>query len=368
MRIAHLTVVRKLTDGQTKQLYYEQEASKKLLIAKWTTLAFHNGNAEDVFIKRIPLVFQALFFRNLYGWIIALKLSREYDFVLMRHMTFDPFAFLFAPLINNFISIHHAKEIEELQLIRKGWRGRAASKLEKVSGRVVAQYSLMILGVTREIAQYQKDIYSLSKLIGAYPNGVDLDKIELLGDSRKQDEVNVAFICGTFSRWHGLDRLIKAVEILKLPRHLVRLKIHLIGQLSDVDKIRINATEVSRGVFKIYGRLSEAQYRPVLEKCDFGIASLAMDRQHLTEGSTLKVREMLAMGLSVYSGHRDIAVPEYEAFVRISSYPNVREMIDFGLNTKSICRLSIRHSSSSRIDKLAILKSLVFNLRKNFST
>lgn len=75
----------------------------------------------------------------------------------MRHMTFDPFALIFAPLIPNRVSIHHAKEIEELRLIRQGWKGRLASVVEKFCGKFSVCKAKMILGVTNEIAEYEEN-------------------------------------------------------------------------------------------------------------------------------------------------------------------------------------------------------------------
>jgi glycosyltransferase involved in cell wall biosynthesis len=351
MRIVHLTVARQLTHGQTKQLRFEYDAAEKLNLAEWTTLAYHNGPVTEAYVRRIPPLFRALFMRNLWGWLVALRLSRSHDILMMRHMTFDPFAFIFAPLIRNRVSVHHAKEVEELRLIRKGWKGRAASWLEKRSGGFAVRRTMAVMGVTLEIAEHEQERHAPGKRIGVYPNGVDVEKVALLTDRRFDNQLIFAFICGTFSRWHGLDKLIAAVDGHTMRQGDMPLTIHLIGRLSDQQKSYIAATEARQAVFKAHGPMTEADYRPLLECCDIGIASMAMERQDLQEGSTLKVREMLAMGLPVYSGHKDVALPESEDFVKITMHPTVPEMIEFATHAKRISRNHVRERSKRRIDK-----------------
>lgn len=358
MRVVHLTVGRQLTHGQTKQLRFEHDAAQGLEGAEWTTLAYHNGPITEPYMRRIPAPFRALFMRKLWGWIVALRLSRTHDVVMMRHMTFDPFAFVFAPLIRNRVSVHHAKEVEELRLIRKGWKGWAASRLEQASGKFAVRRVKMILGVTREIAEYERDTRAPNKKVGVYPNGVDVAQVSVLADKRVPEEIHAAFICGTFSQWHGLDKLIDAVDEYSSSGEDTSFTIHLIGRLSKKQLEEVSANNARVRVFKFHGLLNTDEYRPILDACDIGVASLAMERQNLNEGSTLKVREMLAMGLPVYSGHKDVALPEGEDFVKITERPTVSEMIAFATHTKCISRSHVRERSKGRIDKGASMAAV----------
>lgn len=359
MKIVHLTVVRQLNQGQTKQLRYEYDASKTLKGCDWKTIAYHNGPLTESYMRRIPAPFRALFLRNLWGWLVALNLSRSHDFIMMRHMTFDPFALIFAPLIPNRASVHHAKEVEELRLVRKGWMGRAASWLERVSGRFSVRRTQVVLGVTQEIAEYERDLHAPGKSIGVYPNGVDVTQIPILDDKRDPGSINAAFVCGTFSAWHGLDKLIAAVDVYQQKPGDLPLHIHLIGELSDMQVSEIRATEDRKRFFKHHGILREVEYRAILEKCDIGFSSLAMERQNLNEGSTLKVREMLAMGLPIYSGHIDLALPEDEDFVEMTQHPSLSEIQLFGKSAKGISRSAVRLESQVRIEKRAAMQSTV---------
>jgi glycosyltransferase involved in cell wall biosynthesis len=357
MRIVHISFVRKLTHGQTMQLRFEHDSAQSLEGMEWTTLAYHNGPISEPYMRPIPPVFRILFMRQLWGWIVALRLNRTHDLVMMRHMAFDPFAFVFAPLIRNRVSVHHAKDVEELRLIRVGWKGRAAAWLEQKSVKFAVRRAIMVLGVTQEIAEYVRNTYAPGKKIGVYSNGVDILQVPVIHDKRVPREIHTAFICGTFAEWHGLDKLIDAVDEHSYSGDDFPFVIHLIGRLSEKQIAQLSVSEIRRSVFKIYGVLTADEYISILEKCDFGMTSFALERAGVFEGSTLKVREMLAMGLPVYSGHEDVALPRDENFVKITEQPKVSEMIAFAKDTKSISRIHVREISTNRIEKRRLMWS-----------
>lgn len=358
MKIVHITVVRRLTPGQIKQLKYESAGAEVLSDSQWTTMAFHTGPSSHEFIRTIPLFFRPMLLRKLYGWIVALRLSRNYDIILMRHMSFDPFVIFFAPFIKNRVTIHHSKEAEELRLIRKGWKGRLASFVEQVTGAWSANYAKALVGVTHEIAQYELMTHSVVKPTAIYPNGIDPKEVVILEDKRNIESIQAAFICGSFSDWHGLDKLISAVMDFSEEPINPPLIIHLIGGLSDGQRASIAAHNKLKRVFVEHGVMSEIAYRPIVAQCDFGITSLALERKNLREASTLKVREMLAMGLPVYSGHKDIALPETEPFVFIVDDISVDSLICFGRKVKRLAREEVREKSLNRIKKSEAMRGL----------
>lgn len=355
---------RQFSRGQINQLRYECNAAKTFKGDSWVTIGFHTGaSSKDGSIRTIPLLFRGLLLRNLYGWLVAIKLSRSYDVVLMRHMTFDPFSFFFAPFINNRVSVHHAKEIEELRLIRKGWKGNLASLVERFSGRFSGRNVKSILGVTNEIALYEKAVHQADVSTGVYPNGVEVKSIPLLSDMRKDDEINIVFICGTFSPWHGLDRLVCALKEKPDPKNTPTVNVHLIGKLSQDQLEQVGSVESSKiSVFQ-HGVMELKDYRNIMAGCDFGIGSLAMDRQNLTEGSTLKVREMLALGLPVYSGHKDLALPHAAAWAKVVDSVSLTDLVEFGLSVKSIRRSTVRNESSALIEKSEVMRRAIEGLR-----
>jgi len=310
-------------------------------------------------MRQIPAIFRIVFLRNLYGWAISLYFSRKYDYILLRYMTFDPFSFIFSPLIGNRISVHHAKEVEELKLVRRDWRGLFASALERRSGAFSLKRVRAIAAVTNEIANYQKArSKSLAKTI-LFENGVNSDCIENARDDRNPDKLNVAFICGTFSEWHGLDILIDRLEVYGSKIFVRVEKIHLIGNVLDQDMYRIKNNPFLRELFCIHGMLTEDNYRKLLDKCDIGLSSFSLNKKGLAEASTLKVRELLALGIPVYSGHIDCAVNGDFKYYRFDRDLNIESLVEFGFSMKKFLRSDVSSYSKKFIDKYFIMKRFI---------
>src|SRR5690606_30391945 len=109
----------------------------------------------------------------------------------------------------------------------------------------------------------------------------------------------------------------------------------------------------------IHGTLSKDEYFKVVSKCDVGLGSLAMFRQNLKEGSTLKVREMLAMGLPVFSGHKDASFSEDFDFYSYSQCFKFYNLLDFCELHKATTRQEVRMAAKEKIEKKNIIESFL---------
>lgn len=355
LRIAHLSVARVLHDGQLRQLECELAMCDTLVGVEWVAIAWQAEPSQRQLVRQIPRLFRPMFLRNLFGWLVLMRLSRENDFVLMRHMTFDPFALIFAPFVRNRVSVHHAKEVEELPLIAPGWRGRCASALELLTGRVAVHNAVLVAGVTNEIADYEVSRHAAGKPTVLYGNGVALDQYHRLRDTRTPGRIEAIFLCSVFSPWHGLDKLIDAVDKWSSKLAEPQLTIHLVGELDALQMEALGATDRRRAVFVAHGVLKQKEYRPLMDRCHIGFGSLALERQSLFEGSTLKVREMLAMGLPVYSGHRDADIPENFAYYRNASDISVEDMLNFAQTVQPMTREDVATFATPYISKKAAM-------------
>ncbi len=357
MKILHLSTFRKITAGQRKQLKYERRAAEKLESITWNVVAFHAHPSTDEFVIQYPYLFRGLFFRNLYAWWYLLLHHSKYDVVLLRHMVFDPFSLLFGFFIRNRLSVHHAKEIEELKLIRQDWRGKAASFLERFSGFVNSRQVIGILGVTGEIAEYEVDIHRAKCPAGIYPNGIDTDKVALLEDYRQED-IHIAFMCGKFTPWHGLDRLLDAVESYESTANFEgRITIHLIGTLNPEQLLTIRQLDLKYCTLLCHGQMKVMEYRDILAKCDLGLGSLSLDLQGLTEATTLKVREYLSSGMPVYAAFKDAAIPKKFPYY-FKGPVDMNYIINYALEMKQITRDVVRKESIPYIEKYNIMIGL----------
>ncbi|MCP9812219.1 hypothetical protein [Synechococcus lacustris] len=277
---------------------------------------------------------------------------------MLRYSPFDPFGFIFTTFIHNIISIHHSKEIEELLLISNDWRGKAASSLEFILGGLYLSNALGIVGVTKEIALYEAQRASNCVPYSVYPNGISLDAQSILADNRHAKNIKLVFACSYFSEWHGLDLLLDRIEDCPLNNLTYSLQILLVGTLNFSDSQRINNSPTLSSIFQICGYLSGTQYETSLASCDAGIGSLALHRKSLNEASTLKVRQYLAMGLPVFSGHNDSSLPAnfpYYINLELTYFENALKTCQY---LKRVSRNKIREASSPYITKVSQMQKL----------
>lgn len=349
LRITHLSVMRNLASGQRKQLRQEEIASRQLRGVSWHTVAIHDGTPASTFERPTPRWLRSQPLRLIYSWIVAWDLSRECDILLMRHSPFDLPGMLMSFLVRNRVSVHHSKEVQELPLIRPGALGRSLAIVERIAGAWIIRRARGVLGVTREIAAYEVERAGRPTMPkDIYPNTVVTDEVKCIDDNRSADRVEAAFICANFTAWHGLDVLLDDAA-QSASSALPGLRIHLIGNLDE--SLRRRVQSAPRGLFEMHGHLSEERYRSVVSTCDVGIGSLALHRQGMSEGSTLKMCEMLAMGLPVYTAAPDVVLPEDFPYCRVDRGPSLAAVRAFGDSMKSTPRASVRGAAIPFIEK-----------------
>lgn len=353
MKVAYLIVTRTFP-GLLKQVSYDRFFTSKLDGIVWDHFTFLDKVEEGGEAKKLPALFTGVFGRKLFAWFWLLRYATRYDYVVVRHMEFDPFALIFAWFVPNRVLVHHSKEVLELRQIRKGWKGRAASWLENISGRVATRTARALVGVTHEIGIYQKQFRRLPQAfpIGFFPNGVVVDTMPNIIDERSSDTISLGFMSGSFAAWHGLDRLLDGLEDYFGADAPVPIRLELIGRLTEAQLAHVEQVNAaaSTEVVIVHGRLKQDEYLKVLGKCHIGIGSLAMDRIELSEGATLKVREMLALGLPVYSGHVDTALPPDFPYY-VNGNVDVSAIVEFVRTMSNVPREAVREAARPYIDK-----------------
>lgn len=285
--------------------------------------------------------------------------------ILVRHMPFDPFVLAFGKMFRRRATVHHSKEIEELLWVRPDWRGRAAAALERVAGWWNVRTVAAVIGVTPEIATFQMEVHKQNVPAGFYPNGIDLTTVGILEDRRAREEAKVAFVCSTFASWHGLDLLLEAAKRSDQPLERP-LAFFLVGKLTEEQLREVESISHPQVKFVICGSLDQEEYEEILARCDIGLGSLALERKGLAEATTLKVREYLAQGLAVYSGHVDSALPDDFPFYRRGS-GNLEDIVAYAVEAKDFSRKEVRTSSAPFIRKQDIMQRLYDWLQRTAS-
>jgi hypothetical protein len=267
-------------------------------------------------------------------------LSFKPDLIYFRYGTYHPIfeiVFRMRPVI---IEIN-SKHIEEQAITLKKWK----FIYHKITYHRLLKLASGMVAVTNELLSDYSSSQVSSIAIG---NGIDLKRVPLLKPNIELQN-RLAFMGSSGCSWHGVDELPYLAE--KLPDY----EIHIIGyDESDFNFIPSNLI--------VHGKMKDKEYLSILEKCDIAIASLALYRKNMYEGSSLKLREYLALGLPCVSGHGDIDFPvSVDYILEIPNSPGaIRDHIEeiklFLMNWKgkrvdrsSISRLDIKIKEKQRL-------------------
>jgi len=77
------------------------------------------------------------------------------------------------------------------------------------------------------------------------------------------------------------------------------------------------------------------------------------------EGTTLKVREMLAMGLPVFSGHRDSALPDTFPYYASRNVMKLADLYNFACSMKGVTRGEVRDAAAPFIEKRFAMQGVI---------
>jgi hypothetical protein len=202
------------------------------------------------------------------------------------------------------------------------------------------------VAVTEEIANRFR---SFGCSIAVIANGIDMRDYAPLAPTTGNC-LRLGFMGSPGAAWHGVDK------IIEFSRSVPEIHIDLIGPRQSQD-LPSNVTA--------HGMLARDDYELLVTSWDAAIGTLAMHRNGMNEGSTLKVREYLAMGLPCIIGYRDTDFPIPVPF--ILQLPNTENnavsstqlIVDFlkKWHGKRVPRASIRHLdlASKEVERLAFM-------------
>jgi len=194
---------------------------------------------------------------------------------------------------------------------------------------------------------YELNRVSQIKPTFVYPNGFDISSREITIDKRNGAPVFL-MIATEFSPWQGLELVIDELKVIS-----ELFEFHVIGNVSDSQIKRGNGDE--RFVF--HGMRDSGFINEVMGKVDVGIAAYRLDLKGMKQACSLKVRDYLAAGVPVYSGHADATIPDNFPYY-INKELNPHELIDFAKQVRSVPRQKVREESEKYIDKRIYFKAL----------
>jgi hypothetical protein len=349
--------------GLRNQLRYELIGAQTLEGVTWDVRAFFHHADEAPHVDQIPRLFRVIILRNLFAWLWLVRYARRYDFVLVRHMPFDPFALLFAPLVRNRVTVHHSNEVESMPHVRPGWQGNAAALLEKLTGYVAIRTARGLMAVTDELRSYEMRRCRLDERFPSmvYPNGILPERVVMVEDKRPSDRLVLGFMATQFQDWHGLDLLLDAfIQSCHESAAKEPITLHLMGELlpQKLKQVEVLSKLTGAPTIVLHGHVAAQACREVFAECHVGIGSLAIEREGLKEAATLKVREMLAFGIPIYSGHTDVSIPSSFPFYRHGKVC-IADLLAFAEEMRGVSRQEVREAALPLIDKRVSMQKVV---------
>ncbi|MGZ6315786.1 MAG: glycosyltransferase [Anaerolineales bacterium] len=169
-----------------------------------------------------------------------------------------------------------------------------------------------LVAVTREIAELPANS-RFRKPFRVIGNGIDLHRYDPLPAPHNTSPV-LTLVGSSGMVWHGVDKLIHLAEMCS------DLKINIVGYEGGDLSHPLPANVM------LHGFVDRLAIKSVLMKSDVACGSLALHRNGMQEGSTLKVREALAYGLPLILGYRDIDLMNFQNDC-ILELPNTEENV-----------------------------------------
>lgn len=135
----------------------------------------------------------------------------------------------------------------------------------------------------------------------------------------------------TVSKWHGYDRLLRAIKaFLEKPDRAFDVHLTIAGQGPALDHLRALCASLGlddRVVFA--GTVTGGPLRALYEQSHLAVSSLALHRIGLSSASVLKAREYCAIGIPFIASGRD---PDFSAPVDfrfvVSAGEDTRDVVD----------------------------------------
>jgi hypothetical protein len=350
IKVLHFGLGKTVRSGVFNQLLAEEKTAKKTDDFQWDIrfsshddprerfmiklVESQNFITENKFIKYIRLRYYS------YKWL--LKESVKYDAILLRYPLGDPILPFFVFRLKRFYTVHHTRELAEIK--RNNFWSLFQLIIENMMGNHVLQHASGIIGVTQEIADYEKKRLRADKPAFVYPNGIVVDELPPIRDFRL-GVVKLIFVCSKVYSWHGLDLICEQLQ----RRPDINVELHLVG----VDR---NIADDPRII--CHDPLPVNELAKLFRRMDIGLSSFGLHRNGMLEACPLKTRDYFVNGLPVYAGHIDSAIPNDFQFLYRGEF-DIAKAVELANEFRKFDKLEIQRKALPYIDKRKSMRELV---------
>ncbi len=232
----------------------------------------------------------------------------RYDALVLRWSggDFSAFSAFFRENARRMVTEHHTKEEEEI-LSRGGPASRRMARfgLERILGRRMLRSVAGIVGVTGEIAEYEKARSGSRAPAIFITNGIATRAIPAV-DYRPFDGKNlcILFPAAHFSAWHGLDRVVES--LLAFDPGPLNVTLMIAGLVPEAMLPVVDRLRGKKGVnVELPGMVQGRDFDALCDRAQVGLSSMAMHRVGLKEACVLKTRDFAARGLPFVLAYDD---------------------------------------------------------------
>jgi len=184
-----------------------------------------------------------------------------------------------------------------------------------VTSKIILNNAVAVCAITSEVANEATRIAGNEINYKVFPNSINLKRFTIFLP-QKNERPKLVFVGTPGLVWHGIDRLIE------LARSLFEFDFYIIGPKQILDR---------PSNVKFIGELYDDDLNNFLSSMDIAISSLALDRNQMTEGSPIKTRLYLALGLPVIIGYTDAGIgssSKYIFKIAPNEWPLNQERVD----------------------------------------
>jgi len=279
----------------------------------------------------LPLNYYNFIFRRYHLISRSVDLD-QYKYIILRYSGGDATGIHFFSKFS-IISEHHSLELPELKSRLRAKLPNYIRFLKKIRMNLEQKYGSKILGlakgiigVTREITNYEADRAGYKILAATIPNGITVRQIPETGFKKFNGKnLDLVFVANSFSPWHGIERLMQSMEFYKGP---VRIKLHIIGTINRNSFSSLqHRIEVEFHGYKVSPELDR-----LLVSMNLGIGTLSLYNKNMTQACPLKTREYTARGLPFVIAYMDPDLQQVDKNNRFFiEFENDQSMIDMEL-------------------------------------
>jgi glycosyltransferase involved in cell wall biosynthesis len=259
------------------------------------------------FFSRLPLLWRlSVLLRQkiTYATLSEYLHQRDYDLILMRYPISDFFLHQFMKRHSHQFRIvfeHNTVEESELRLRSRNsyWYGYLYWSEMKFA-RLVRKRASGLISVTREIEKWQSHLVNGKVPSVTISNGIDVSRTKLKITKRPREiwVINLLLLAGSEAPWHGVDILLNSLAACQNSNGI---HCYVAGRIDAASTAR--ARQMPN--VTLLDHQSQEDLDALVEKCHIGVGSLALFRNNMAEGCTLKVREYWARGLPFIIGYDD---------------------------------------------------------------